>query len=119
MALTFYWYPNCGTCKKAKKWLDDNIIDYTSIHIVEHTPSQQTILDMMDKSELPAKKFFNTSGKSYRENNIKDKIANASNEEMAEVLASDGMLIKRPITTDGEKITVGFKEDIFNHTWKK
>lgn len=119
VALTFYWYPNCGTCKKAKKWLDDNNIDYTSIHIVEDTPSEQTILDMMNKSELPAKKFFNTSGKSYREKNIKDKIANASNEQMAALLSSDGMLIKRPLTTDGEKVTVGFKEAIFDHTWKK
>ncbi|ASK62810.1 hypothetical protein CFK37_11960 [Virgibacillus phasianinus] len=119
MALTFYWYPNCGTCKKAKKWLDDNKIAYTSIHIVDNPPSEQTILDMITKSGLPAKKFFNTSGKSYRENNIKDKIADASNEEMAKILASDGMLIKRPLVTDGENITVGFKEDIFNHTWNK
>lgn len=85
VALTFYWYPNCGTCKKAKKWLDDHHIEYTSIHIVEETPSKQTILDLMSKSELSAKKFFNTSGKSYREKNIKDKIANASNEQMAEI----------------------------------
>ncbi|WP_430791171.1 arsenate reductase family protein [Virgibacillus flavescens] len=118
MALRFYWYPNCGTCKNAKKWLDSNDIDYTSIHIVENTPSQQEILDLITKSELPAKKFFNTSGKSYREKNIKDKIADASNEEMATILSSDGMLIKRPILTDGERVTVGFKEDIFNHTWK-
>lgn len=118
VALTFYWYPNCGTCKNAKKWLDNNNIDYTSIHIVENTPSQQEILDLINKSGLPAKKFFNTSGKNYREKNVKDKIADASNEEMAALLASDGMLIKRPITTDGEKVTVGFKEDIFNHTWK-
>ncbi|MFZ3576733.1 arsenate reductase family protein [Virgibacillus sp. DJP39] len=117
MALTFYWYPNCGTCKKAKKWLDDHNIDYTSVHIVDHTPSEQDILDLMNKSDLPAKKFFNTSGKSYREKNIKDEISGASDEEMAKILASDGMLIKRPITTDGKKVTIGFKEDIFNHTW--
>lgn len=117
VALTFYWYPNCGTCKKAKKWLDDHNIDYTSVHIVDHTPSEQDILDLMNKSDLPAKKFFNTSGKSYREKNIKDEISGASDEEMAKILASDGMLIKRPITTDGKKVTIGFKEDIFNHTW--
>lgn len=119
VTLTLYWYPNCGTCKKAKKWLDDNNIDYDTIHIVEHPPSEQTMVDMMDKSELPAKKFFNTSGKSYREKNIKDKIVDISNAEMAKILASDGMLIKRPLVTDGETVTVGFKEDIFDYTWKK
>lgn len=117
MALTFYWYPNCGTCKKAKKWLDDNDIVYNSIHIVEETPAQEELLNLISKSELPAKKFFNTSGRVYRELNMKDKIKDASVEEMAAFLASDGMLIKRPIVTDGERVTVGFKEDLFNETW--
>ena len=118
MALTFYWYPNCGTCKKAKKWFEDNQIDYTSVHIVEETPSKEQLLNLIEKSDLPAKKFFNTSGKKYRELNIKDKIKEASTEEMAEILATDGMLIKRPIVTDGEKVTVGFKEEMFQETWK-
>ncbi|WP_188454039.1 arsenate reductase family protein [Virgibacillus oceani] len=117
MALTFYWYPNCGTCKKAKKWLDDNKVDYTSIHIVEEPPSKEKLLDLIEKSDLPAKKFFNTSGKKYREQNIKDKISNATTEEMAMILSSDGMLIKRPIVTDGQKVTVGFKEETFNENW--
>ncbi|WP_087972665.1 arsenate reductase family protein [Oceanobacillus rekensis] len=118
MALTFYWYPNCGTCKKAKKWFEDNQIDYTSVHIVEETPSKEELLNLIEKSDLPAKKFFNTSGKKYRELNIKDKIKEASTEEMAEILASDGMLIKRPIVTNGEKVTVGFKEETFQENWK-
>lgn len=117
MALTFYWYPNCGTCKKAKKWFEDHHIEYRSVHIVEETPSKDEILELMAKSDLPAKKFFNTSGKVYRELNMKDKIADASIEDMASFLASDGMLIKRPIVTDGKRVTVGFKENVFDDTW--
>jgi len=117
MTLQFYWYPKCGTCRNAKKWLDEHNIAYDSIHIVENPPSQNELEDLIEKSDLPAKKFFNTSGKKYRELNIKDKIKDASTEEMAEILASDGMLIKRPIVTDGEKVTVGFKEEIFEETW--
>lgn len=117
MALTFYWYPNCGTCKKAKKWFEDHHIEYKSIHIVENPPSKEELLNLMEMTDLPAKKFFNTSGKKYRERNIKDKINSASVEEMAEILASDGMLIKRPIVTDGKKVTVGFKEEMFRENW--
>ncbi|WP_067727210.1 arsenate reductase family protein [Oceanobacillus damuensis] len=118
MTLKFYWYPNCVTCKNAKKWLDNNHADYSSVHIVEETPSKEEIMNLMEKSDLPAKKFFNTSGKKYRELNVKEKIKDASQEEMAEILASDGMLIKRPIVTDGEKVTVGFKEEVFQENWK-
>ncbi|GAB3057648.1 arsenate reductase family protein [Virgibacillus ainsalahensis] len=117
MSLAFYWYPNCGTCKKAKKWLDDNNVEYNSIHIVENTPTKEELLDFIAKSSLPAKKFFNTSGKKYREMNIKEKIKEADTREMAEILATDGMLIKRPIVTDGEKVTVGFKEEMFQEYW--
>ncbi|MEN1969754.1 arsenate reductase family protein [Lentibacillus sp. N15] len=117
MTLSFYWYPNCGTCKKAKKWLDDHNVDYTSIHIVDSPPSKDELLELIKKSGQPAKKFFNTSGKKYREGNFKEKIKNASIGEMAEMLASDGMLIKRPIVTDGQKVTVGFKEELFQENW--
>jgi len=117
MALQFYWYPKCGTCRNAKKWLDEHDIAYESIHIVENPPSQSELEAFIEKSGLPAKKFFNTSGKKYRELNIKDKIKDAGTEEMAQILASDGMLIKRPIVTDGEKVTVGFKEETFEETW--
>lgn len=118
MSLTFYWYPKCGTCRKAKKWLDENDVEYTSVHIVEQPPSKDELLDFMEKSGLPSKKFFNTSGKKYRELNLKNKVNDMTKEEMAETLASDGMLIKRPIVTDGEKVTVGFKEETFDETWK-
>lgn len=118
MALKFYWYPNCGTCKKAKKWFDDNQIDYYSIHIVNETPSSDQIQNWMSISESPAKKFFNTSGKKYRELNIKDKVNQLSEKEIADLLSSDGMLIKRPIVTDGKNITIGYKEDTFEKVWK-
>ncbi|WP_040978976.1 arsenate reductase family protein [Oceanobacillus jeddahense] len=118
MSLSFYWYPKCGTCRNAKKWLDENQVDYKAIHIVEEPPSASELLSWMETSDLPAKKFFNTSGKKYRELNLKERINDLSQQEMAKILASDGMLIKRPVLTDGEKVTVGFKEDIYESVWK-
>lgn len=117
MSLTFYWYPKCSTCRNAKKWLDEHELNYQSIHIVDETPSKEELLAIMKDSDLPTKKFFNTSGKKYRELNMKDKLKDATIEEAAEYLASDGMLIKRPLVTDGNKVTVGFKEEMFNDTW--
>lgn len=117
MALTFYWYPNCGTCKKAKKWFEENNIEFEAVHIVEETPSKEEILQLIEQSDLPPKKFFNTSGKKYRELNIKDKIKDATTEEMAAILATDGMLIKRPIAVKGDKVTVGFKEELYEENW--
>jgi len=117
MTLTMYWYPNCSTCKKAKKWLEDHDLAFELIHIVEDTPKEATIKSLIEKSELEPKKFFNTSGKVYREQNMKEKLPNATLDEMVAYLAADGMLIKRPIVTDGNKVTVGFKEDNFEKTW--
>lgn len=117
MTLTFYWYPNCGTCKKAKKWLETHQINYKPIHIVNDPPSKEKITELIEKSNLPAKKFFNTSGKVYRTLNMKDKLKGATKDEMVSYLTSDGMLIKRPIATDGNNVTVGFNEDIFRETW--
>lgn len=119
MSLTFYWYPKCGTCRKAKKWFDDNGIEYEAIHIVDHPPKKEELKDFYEKSGLELRKFFNTSGKKYRELGLKDRVKTASEEELLELLASDGMLIKRPLVTDGEKITVGFNEEQFEATWKK
>ncbi|MRG85150.1 arsenate reductase family protein [Salinibacillus xinjiangensis] len=118
MPLKVYQYPKCGTCKKALKWLDEHNIAYESIHIVENPPSKQELASLIEKSGLPTKKFFNTSGKKYRELGLKDKIKEATDNEMVEWLASDGMLIKRPIVTDGEQVTVGFREELFGQTWK-
>jgi arsenate reductase (glutaredoxin) len=111
MALTFYWYPKCGTCRKAKKWLADRGISVNEVHIVENPPSREELAQLYQKSGLPLKKFFNTSGMKYRELGMKDKVNTASEEELLDILASDGMLMKRPILTDGEKVAVGFKEE--------
>ena len=118
MTLKFIQYPKCTTCKKAQKWLEENNIAYESIHIVEQTPTQEQLTKLYKKSGLPLKKFFNTSGNKYKELGLKDKLTNMSEEEQLALLASDGMLIKRPIVTDGEKITLGFKESDFLGTWK-
>lgn len=87
------------------------------MHIVEESPSASELLSWMETSDLPAKKFFNTSGKKYRELGLKDRVKTASEEELLELLASDGYLIKRPIVTDGHKVTVGFKEEEFAKNW--
>lgn len=118
MSLTFYWYPKCGTCRNAKKWLDQYQLQYEAINIVEAPPSREEIEDLHNKSGLELKKFFNTSGQKYRELGLKDKLKDATEEEMLDILATDGMLLKRPIVTDGVKVTVGFKEEQFDEMWK-
>jgi arsenate reductase (glutaredoxin) len=118
MSMTFYWYPKCGTCRNAKKWLDAHHLSYEEVHIVEHPPSREQLQDLYQKSGLELKKFFNTSGMKYRELGIKDKMKSATDEELLDLLASDGMLIKRPILTDGERVTVGFKEEEYEKMWQ-
>ncbi|UYO35124.1 arsenate reductase family protein [Bacillus zhangzhouensis] len=118
MALDFYEYPSCGTCRKAKKWLEAHKKDINSIHIVEETPDKETLKALYEKSGLELKKFFNTSGQKYRELQLKDQLPAMSEDEQLELLASNGMLIKRPITTDGKRVTVGFNEDTFKSVWK-
>src|SRR5699024_12475443 len=117
MTLTMYWYTNCGTCKKAKKWLDDHEIDYQTVHLVNETPTENKLKEVIEKSGLPPKKFFNTRGKVYREENMKEKIKEASSEQMVSYLASNGMLIKRTIVTNGETVTVGFDESSSGAAW--
>ncbi|EKN62588.1 hypothetical protein BABA_25611 [Neobacillus bataviensis LMG 21833] len=117
MSLTFYWYPKCGTCRNAKKWLDARKLSYEEVHIVEHPPTRDELQAFYQKSGLELKKFFNTSGLKYRELGIKDKMKSASDDELLDLLASDGMLIKRPIVTDGERVTVGFKEEEYEKMW--
>ncbi|RIW39102.1 arsenate reductase family protein [Bacillus salacetis] len=118
MTIQFYSYPKCGTCRKAKKWLEENRRDFNEIHIVENPPSKEELKDFYEKSGLPLKKFFNTSGKKYRELGLKDKVNDSSDEELLDILASDGMLIKRPLSAEGSKVTLGFKEETFEDTWK-
>ncbi|WP_338751026.1 arsenate reductase family protein [Bacillus sp. FJAT-52991] len=117
MTLTFYWYPKCGTCRKAKKWLEERNIEFQEVHIVEQPPSKEELKDLYEKSGLELKKFFNTSGQKYRELGLKDKVKTATEDELLTLLASDGMLIKRPLTADGQNVTVGFKEADFEKYW--
>lgn len=119
MLLKVYEYPKCSTCQKAKKWLKENDVAFEPIHIVENPPSANELKKLVDLSGLEIKKFFNTSGMKYRELGMKEKMKTATEEELLKILASDGMLIKRPIATDGKQVTVGFKEDHYDNTWKK
>lgn len=116
--LTLYCYPRCGTCRKAKKWLDAEGITYEDIHIVDNPPTRAQIKEFYEKSGLELRKFFNTSGKKYRELGLKDVVKTATEDELLDLLASDGMLLKRPIATDGNKVTVGFKEEMYASSWK-
>ncbi|OJF92153.1 arsenate reductase family protein [Alkalibacterium sp. 20] len=115
--LEFYCHPRCSTCKKAQKWLDGHNISYTFKNLLETSPSKETWIQILSKSDRTIKSFFNTSGNVYRENNLKEKVPNMSIEEAAEWLSSNGMVVKRPLAMDGDKLTVGYKEDIYNQTW--
>ncbi|MGL4868135.1 MAG: arsenate reductase family protein [Cetobacterium sp.] len=111
MKYLFLNYPKCSTCVKAKKWLDENEINYESRHIVEKNPTKEELKKWVSLSQLPIKKFFNTSGILYREMNLKDKVCENNIEELLDILSSNGMLIKRPMLISKEKILVGFKEE--------
>lgn len=108
--IDFFWYPRCGTCQKAKKWLEANNISYEAIDLKEVKPNRQQLEDWFNKSGLPLKKFFNTSGQVYKAMELKDKLPSMSQKEQLDLLASDGMLVKRPILISGDTILVGFKE---------
>lgn len=108
--MQFICYPKCSTCQKAKKWLDANKIEYTERHIVEANPSENELRTWYEGSGLPLKKFFNTSGMLYKEMKLKDKLPTMSEDEQIRLLATNGMLVKRPIVVDEDKVLVGFKE---------
>ena len=111
----FIEYPKCSTCQKAKKWLDENNIEYVDRNIVTETPTKDELKKWIPKSGLDVRKFFNTSGMKYRELNIKEKIKDMSEDEIYELLASDGMLIKRPLFISDTLILKGFKEKEWEH----
>ena len=113
-----YYYPTCGTCKKALKWLEAKDIQVTLKHIVEETPTAAILKEAYEKSGLPLNKFFNTSGKKYRELNMKDRQKDMTEEEILALLASEGMLIKRPILIGEDFALVGFKEDLWDEKVK-
>lgn len=108
--LLFIEYPKCTTCKKAKKWLDEHAAAYTDRNIKEENPSVDELKQWHEKSGLPLKRFFNTSGMLYREMGLKDKLPNMSEEEQYELLATDGMLVKRPILVTEDQVLTGFRE---------
>ena len=106
-----YCYPKCTTCKKALKWLDDNRIAYELLDIKEQHPDEQTLRKLHAKSGLPLRKFFNTSGLLYRELELSKKLPEMSEDEMFQLLASDGMLVKRPLLIADDRVLTGFKEE--------
>lgn len=108
--IIFIQYPPCSTCQKAKKWLDGQGVAYTDRHIKEQNPSYEELSAWYQRSGLPLKKFFNTSGLLYKSLNLKDKLPTMSEEEQLQLLASDGMLVKRPILVTDRGILTGFKE---------
>ena len=108
--MLFVHYPKCTTCKRAKKWLDEHQISYEERDIKENNPSLEELKEWYQRSGLPLKRFFNTSGMLYKEMKLKDKLPEMSEEEQLALLATDGMLVKRPILVAEDKILVGAKE---------
>ena len=106
----FVCYPRCTTCKKAEKWLADNGIAVTIRDIKENNPTEQELREWHEQSGLPLKRLFNTSGQKYRELGLKDKLATMTEDEQYALLATDGMLVKRPLLVSEDNILVGFKE---------
>ncbi|WP_292885605.1 arsenate reductase family protein [Methanobrevibacter sp. UBA212] len=107
--MLFVNYPKCSTCRKAKKWLDEQNIEYESRHIVEDNPTADELRKWWEISDLPLKRFFNTSGMKYRELKLKDKLPDMSEDEQLDLLATDGMLVKRPVLVGDDVALVGFK----------
>ena len=108
--MLFVEYPKCSTCQRAKKWLDSNNVEYTDRHIVEQNPTYEELKEWHKRSGLSLKKFFNTSGMLYRSLELKDKLPNMSEEEQYRMLATDGMLVKRPLIVGDDFVLTGFRE---------
>ena len=110
--MLFVWYPKCSTSLKAKKWLDAHNIPYEERNIKEDNPTAAELKQWHEKSGLPLKKFFNTSGKLYKNNHIKDRLPGMSDDEIYDLLATDGMMVKRPVLLlDDGRVLVGFREE--------
>ncbi|CAJ1316054.1 arsenate reductase family protein [Paenibacillus nuruki] len=116
--LTVYQYPQCSTCRNAIKWLRAEGHELNLIHIVESPPTAEQLRELVEHSELELKKFFNTSGEVYKSQNLKEKLPSMDAQEQLQLLSENGKLIKRPIVTDGDRVTVGFKEATYEETWK-
>lgn len=111
MKVLFVNYPKCSTCQKAKKWLEENNIEFESRHIVENNPTKEELKEWITLSKEPIKKFFNTSGILYREMNLKEKVAEGNVEELLDILSSNGMLVKRPLVICKDTVLIGFKAE--------
>ena len=109
--LLFVQYPKCSTCRKAAKWLEENNLNVQSRDITTENPKKEELSAWIKKSGLPIHRFFNTSGRIYKENNLKEKVATAPHSELIDILASDGMVVKRPILIGDDFVLVGFKEE--------
>lgn len=107
--MLFLYYPKCSTCKKAKKWLEENNIEFEERHIIEDNPTYEELKEWYEKSGLTLNRFFNTSGMKYRELKLKDKRPEMSEDEQLKLLATDGMLVKRPVIVSDSVILTGFK----------
>lgn len=112
-------YPKCGTCQKAEKWLKTNGVEYIYRPIKEENPSKAELVEWLSKSGLPVNKFFNTSGLLYKEYNMKEKLKSLSEDELLDILASNGLIVKRPVLVTGDKVLVGFKEEEWKNLFGK
>ena len=108
--MIFLQYPPCSTCRKAKQWLDDHGVAYTDRHIKENNPTYEELKAWYERSGLPLKRFFNTSGLLYKSMNLREKLPQMSEEEQLRLLATDGMLVKRPLVIKEDVVLTGFKE---------
>lgn len=122
--ITFYWYPKCSTCRNAKRWLEEHEIPFEAIDMVTTPPQPEQLLAWIQSSEAPLTRFFNTSGMKYRELQLKEKVPTMTAQDAADVLATDGMLIKRPLLVSGDRYLInGFKENEYEgvllESWKR
>lgn len=118
MSVLFLEYPKCSTCQKAKKWLDEQKVEYEERHIKEQNPTAEELKAWYERSGLPLKRFFNTSGQLYKSMQLKDKLPNMSEEEQLQLLGTDGMLVKRPILVGDDFVLTGFKEELYEQHCK-
>lgn len=117
--ILFLEYPKCTTCKKAKAWLTENGVEFTDRHIVENNPTEEELKEWIGKSGLPLKRFFNTSGMKYRELGLKDRLLDMTEEEQIALLATDGMIVKRPLLIGDNFVIPGFKEAAWKEALNK
>ncbi|UOF92413.1 arsenate reductase family protein [Fodinisporobacter ferrooxydans] len=117
--IQFIQYPKCGTCRNAKKYLQEKGAQFVDRNIVEQPPTKEELREWIAKSRLDPRKWLNTSGRKYKELNLKDMVKTMTDVEIYELLSSDGMLVKRPILVCGDQVTVGFKPEVFDQVLGK